>query len=164
MLIRRCSVVRGCWIGLSSLLLVMSLCAAGSGLQVSPKETLEIHGLTVLLFHNAYHKVFGDQKMSGLEIILHERRIATNGDVRLSAVPAQWDAIPDFKERKRGPAESELTASCVYPNQGLAYRVDVQPEPGGFRIAVHLDQPLPATLAGKAGFNLEFIPTAYFGK
>src|SRR5215475_13900036 len=128
MLIRIFFVVRGCWIGLSSLLFVMSLCAAGSGLQVSPKETLETHGLTVLLFHNAYHKVFGDQKMSGLEIILHERRIATNGDVRLSAVPAQWDAIPDFKERKRALAPNELTAFCSYPTQGLAYRIEVQPE------------------------------------
>src|SRR5262245_14055580 len=131
-MLRRFSLVRGCFIGLSSLLFVMSLCAAGPGLQVSPKETLETHGLTVLLFHNAYHKVFGDQKMSGLEIILHERRIATNGDVRLSAVPAQWDAIPDFEERKRGPAENTLTASCSYPKQGLAYRIEVQPELGGF--------------------------------
>jgi endoglucanase len=29
---------------------------------------------------------------------------------------------------------------------------------------VHLDKPLPAALAGKAGFNLDFLPTAYFGK
>jgi len=163
-MLRRSSLLRGGLIGHSSLFLAISLYAAGGALQVSPKETLETHGLTVLLFHNAYHKVFGDQKMSGLEIILHERRIATNGDVRLSAVPAQWDAIPEFKERKRGPSENELTAFCSYPNQGLAYRIEVQPEPGGFRVAVHLDQPLPATLAGKGGFNLEFLPTAYFGK
>jgi endoglucanase len=31
-------------------------------------------------------------------------------------------------------------------------------------VAVHLDQPLPASLVGKAGFNLDFLPTAYFGK
>jgi hypothetical protein len=40
----------------------------------------------------------------------------------------------------------------------------VQPEVDGFRISVHLDQPLPAALAGKAGFNLEFLPSAYFAK
>src|SRR6185312_6548035 len=34
----------------------------------------------------------------------------------------------------------------------------------GFRVAVHLDKPLPANLVGKAGFNLDFLPTAYFGK
>jgi hypothetical protein len=123
-----------------------------------------MHGLSVLLFHNRYHKYFGDQKMSGVEIILHDRRIATNGDVRLSAVPAQWDAISDLKERKVGPQPNEVTAYCTYAKQGLSYRIELQPEPGGFRVAVHLDQPLPVSLAGKAGFNLEFLPAAYFGK
>src|ERR1019366_7159505 len=68
------------------------------------------------------------------------------------------------KERKRGPSENELSAFCAYADRGLSYRVEVQPEADGFRVSVHLDQPLPATLAGKAGFNLEFLPTAYFGK
>ena len=102
--------------------------------------------------------------MGGLEIILHEQRIATDGDVRLSPTPTQWDPIPHFKERKRGPSGNELTASCTYSDPGLSYRVQVQPEADGFRVSVHLDQPLPAALAGKAGFNLEFLPAAYFGK
>ena len=93
--------------------------------------------------------------MNGLEIILHDQRIATGGDVRLSATPESWDPIPDFKERKRGPAPDEITALCTYTDQGLSYRINVQPEAGGFRGAVQLDQPLPAGLAGRAGFNLE---------
>jgi endoglucanase len=135
-----------------------------SDLRLNAQDYLESHGLNVLLFHNTYHDVFGDQKMGGLEIILHEQRIATNGDVRLSPTPAQWDPIPQFKGRKRGPSENELTAVCAYANRDLSYRVEVQPEAGGFRVSVRLDQPLPAALAGKAGFNLEFPPTAYFGK
>jgi hypothetical protein len=102
-------------------------------------------------------------KMSGLEIILHDQRIATNGDVRLSATPAQWDPIPTFRERKRGPLDG-LTAFSAYPDRNLSYRIEVQPEATGFRVVVHLDQSLPANLVGKAGFNLEFLPTAYFGK
>jgi len=102
--------------------------------------------------------------MGGLEIILHEQRIATDGDVRLSPTPTQWDPIPHFKERKRGPSGNELTAFCTYADRGLSYRVQVQPEADGFRVSVHLDQPLPAVLSGKAGFNLEFLPSAYFGK
>jgi endoglucanase len=136
----------------------------GGGLRVSQQETLETHGLSVLLFHNAYHGVFGDEKMSGVEMILHDRRIATNGDVRLSPTPEQWDPIPQFKERKRTESANELTALCTYPDRGLSYHIDVQPEAGGFRVTVTLDQPLPAALAGKAGFNLEFLPSAYFGK
>jgi len=158
---RRNAVARTC------LGVLLSLCVPSiraSDLRLNEKDYLETHGLNVLLFHNSYHDVFGDQKMGGLEIILHEQRIATNGDVRLSPTPTQWDPIPHFKERKRGPAEHELTAFCTYAERGLSYRVDVQPEANGFRIAVHLEQALPAALAGKAGFNLEFLPTAYFGK
>lgn len=135
-----------------------------SALHVSKNETLEAQGISVLLFHNSYHRVFGDQKMSGVEIILHDQRIATNGDVRLSATPEQWDAIPDFKQRNPEPGGDGLTALCTYAEQGLTYRIDLRPENGGFRLAVQLDHPLPAALVGKAGLNLEFLPTAYFGK
>ena len=50
----------------------------------------------MLLYHNAFHGVFYDQKLSGLELILHGERIATNGDVRLLPTPEQWDPIPRF--------------------------------------------------------------------
>ena len=135
-----------------------------SDLQISADETLESHGLSVFLFHSKYHSVFGDQKMSGLEIVFHGQRIATNGDVRLSATPAQWDAISTFQSRTRGPLPGEISAACSYPDRGLSYHLDVQAEQDGIRVAVQLDQALPQALVGKAGFNLEFLPTAYFGK
>jgi endoglucanase len=144
------------------LLCVYPLCAAD--LRLNDQDYFEAQGLSVLLFHNAYHGVFGDEKMSGVEIILHGERIATNGDVRLSATPEQWDPIPEFKDRKRSSASNQLTASLSYPARGLSYHIDVAPEPDGFRVTVNLDQPLPASLVGKAGFNLEFLPTSYFGK
>jgi len=40
----------------------------------------------------------------------------------------------------------------------FAYRIDVRPEAGGFRVAVQFDRAIPDALAGKAGFNLEFLP------
>jgi hypothetical protein len=140
--------------------------AAGdtAGLQLTDKDALEEHGLSVFLFHNHYHPVFGDEKNSGLQIILHEQRVANNGDVRLAPTPAQWDAIPVFKDRKRGAAANELTATLEYPRNNFLYAIDVRPEAGGIRVAVVLEHALPVELAGKAGFNLEFLPTAYFGK
>jgi endoglucanase len=135
-----------------------------TSLRLNEQDYLETHGLSVLLFHNAYHQVFGDQKMGGLEIILHGQRIATNGDVRLSPTPAQWDPIPQFAGRKRGPSDNQISASCSYADRGLSYSVEMQPEAGGFRVSIRLDHPLPAALAGGAGFNLEFLPTTYFGK
>jgi len=149
---------------LSLFLIAKTFPVFSADLRLTQHDVLESHGLSVLLFHNPYHRVFGDQKMNGMEIILHDQRIATGGDVRLSPTPEQWDPIPDFKERKRGPAPDEVYASCSYEDRGLSYRIDIRPEPGGFRLAVQLDHPLPASLAGKAGFNLEFLPTLYFGK
>ncbi len=146
------------------LLSANAFAASNPELHLTQQDVLESRGLSVLLFHNSYHHVFGDQKMDGMEIILHDQRIATGGDVRLSPTPAQWDPIPDFKERKRGAAAEEVAALCSYTGRGLNYRVDIRPEPGGFRVAVQLDQPLPSALAGKAGFNLEFLPSVYFGK
>jgi endoglucanase len=135
-----------------------------ASLELTADDALETHGLSILLFHNSYHPVFGDQKMSGVEIILHGQRIATNGDVRLSPTPAQWDPIPEFHERTRAPETNSIVASCTYPKQNLSYHITLQPEGGGLRVAVQLDHRLPADLVGKAGFNLEFLPTAYFGK
>ena len=31
-------------------------------------------------------------------------------------------------------------------------------------VSIHLDKPLPQKLAGRAGFNLEFLPSIYMGK
>jgi len=134
------------------------------GLQLTENDALEEHGLSVFLFHNRYHAVFGDEKNSGLQIIFHEQRVANNGDVRLEPTPAQWDAIPVFKQRKRGAAANELVATLEYPEKKFSYAIDVRPEQGGIRVAVVLERALPAELAGRAGFNLEFLPTAYFGK
>jgi len=131
-------------------------------LRVNDTEYLETQGLNVLVYQNAFHPVFKDQKLSAIEIILHDDRIATDGDVRLMPTPEQWDPVPHFKYRKR--TGNGLTAFCDYPDYKLSYRLEVQPEGDGFRIAVHLDSPLPNALVGKAGFNLDFDPSAYFGK
>src|SRR5215467_1385752 len=142
------------------ILLCLSIHAAE--LHVNDKDYLEAQGLSVLVYQNAFHPVFKDQKLSAIEIILHDDRIATDGDVRLMPTPEQWDPVPHFKERKR--TGNGLTALCDYPDLKLSYRLEVQPEADGFRVAVHLDQPLPSSLVGKAGFNLDFDPSAYFGK
>ena len=144
------------WLSLSAVL-------PASELKVNDRDYLEARGLSVLVYQNVFHPVFRDQKLSAIEIILHDNRIATDGDVRLEPTPEQWAPVPHFKERKH--TGDGLTAYCEYTDQGLSYRLEVEPEgENGFRVAVHLDHPLPAPLVGKAGFNLDFLPTAYFGK
>jgi endoglucanase len=136
----------------------------GGGLLLNDSQVFETEGLEILLYHNVIHGVFLDQKLSGLEIILHGERIATNGDIRLLPAPEQWDAVPALRDRKADRKAGRLTALCGYPGKGLDYRIEVTAEDGGFRVAVHLDRPLPDSLSGRAGFNLEFLPSAYFGK
>ena len=56
------------------------------------------------------------------------------------------------------------THSYLFPTIQMDYRLEVAAEPGGVRVSVNLDKPLPEKLAGRAGFNLEFLPSAYIGK
>lgn len=133
-------------------------------LAVSANQTLEGRGLSVIVEQNKFSPIFFDEKNAGIQMILHGDRIATDGEVRLNPTPEQWDPVPAFVDRTVGPEAGQLIVRSAYPDAGLAYRVKVTAEGEGFRIAVDLDQPLPAKLAGKAGFNLDFLPTAYFGK
>ena len=72
--------------------------------------------------------------------------------------------MPAFIDCVRGPKPDQLIVSSQYAKQGLNYRVEVTAEGQGFRVAVNLDKPLSQELVGKAGSNLDFLPTAYFGK
>lgn len=140
------------------------LCSSAAELQLNDLGYLDAQGLSVLVYQNQFHEVFRDQKLGGVEMILHGERIATDGEVRLLPTPEQWDSVPKFVERRAGTSANQLLAYSGYPDQGLSYRIEVSAEGEGFRIAVHLDHPLPPNLVGKAGFNLDFLPTAYFGK
>jgi len=143
------------------------LCATpllAADLHLNDQDYFEAQGLSILAYHNKIHPVFRDQKLGGVEMILHGERIATDGEVRLQPTPEQWDSVPTFTSRKHGSAPDQLIAYSGYPDLNLSYHLELTAEGEGIRIAVHLDKPLPAALAGKAGFNLDFLPTAYFGK
>jgi endoglucanase len=150
---------------LTALLLALaSLPCAAADLHLNALDYFEMQGLSVLAYQNTFHPVFRDQKLGGIEIIQHGERIATDGEVRLMPTPEQWDPVPTFTGRKRGPVPDQLIAASGYPDLGLSYRIEMTAEGQGFRVAVHLDRPLPKSLVGKAGFNLDFLPTDYFGK
>jgi endoglucanase len=144
--------------------LLRALPAQAGDLHLNSLDYFETQGLSVIAYQNLFHPVFRDQKLGGIEIILHGERIATDGEVRLEPTPEQWDPVPTLAGRKRGPASDQIICSSGYPELGLSYRLEITAEGEGFRVAVHLDKPLPEKLVGKAGFNLDFLPTAYFGK
>jgi hypothetical protein len=152
---------------LRTLLLVVGClpgAAVAEDLHLNALDYFETQGLSVLAYQNTFHPVFRDQKLGGIEIIQHGERIATDGEVRLLPTPEQWDPVPTYTGRKRGALPDQLIASSGYPDLSVTYHIDITAEGQGVRVAVHLDHPLPAALVGKAGFNLDFLPTAYFGK
>jgi len=133
-------------------------------MEVTDRGYLHTQGFSVILYQSTFNRMFFDQKNTAMEMILHERRIATNGDVRLLPTPEQWDAVPQLKSKNADKQNRRLTADAGYPEHDFSYRLEVTAEAGGVRVAVVLDKPLPERLAGRAGFNLEFLPAIYAGK
>ena len=141
-----------------------SLFGADLALKVTDKNYLDTQGFSVFLYDSTYHPVFVDQKNTAMEMILHGQRIATNGDVRLMPTPEQWDLVATLKGRHADKENNRLTADLAFPTFDLSYTLEVAAEPGGVRVSINLDKPLPQKLAGRAGFNLEFLPSIYMGK
>ncbi|HEY9126158.1 MAG TPA: glycoside hydrolase family 9 protein [Acidobacteriaceae bacterium] len=133
-------------------------------MKVTDKNYLDTQGFSVFLYDSTYHPVFVDQKNTAMEMILHGARIATNGDVRLMPTPEQWDLVATLKGRHADKANNRLTADLAFPTFDLSYTLEVTGEPGGVKVSINLDKPLPEKLAGRAGFNLEFLPSLYMGK
>jgi endoglucanase len=141
-----------------------SLFGADFAMKVTDKNYLDTQGFSVFLYDSTYHPVFVDQKNTAMEMILHGARIATNGDVRLMPTPEQWDLVAALKGRQADKENNRLTANLAFPTFDLSYTLEVTAEPGGVKVSINLDKPLPQKLAGRAGFNLEFLPSIYMGK
>ncbi len=141
-----------------------SLFGADFQMKVTDKNYLDTQGFSVFLYDSTYHPVFVDQKNTAMEMILHGQRIATNGDVRLMPTPEQWDLVATLKGRQPDKANNRLTANLAFPAFDFSYTLEVAAEPGGVKVSINLDKPLPEKLAGRAGFNLEFLPSIYMGK
>jgi hypothetical protein len=140
------------------------LFGADFAMKVNDKNYLDSQGFSVFLYDSTYHPVFVDQKNTAMEMILHGQRMATNGDVRLMPTPEQWDLVATLNGRHADRANNRLTADLAFPTFDLSYTLEVTAEPGGVKVSINLDKPLAQKLAGRAGFNLEFLPSIYLGK
>ena len=143
-----------------------ALPASGSDLQMKVTDSgyLDTQGFSVILYQSTYHPIFVDEKNAAMQMILHGQRIATNGDVRLMPTPEQWDLVAKLKGQEADKEHNRLTAHLSFSTYQMDYTLEVAAEPGGVRVSVNLDRPLPEKLAGRAGFNLEFLPSIYMGK
>lgn len=137
-------------------------------LKLNEKGYFETRGLSVLLFSNNYNGMFGDSKVNGLEFIQHDNRLAANGDVRFYSTPGQWTSIPADAQpgdRKVDREKGTLEMTERYPQyDDFEYTLHVEPKGDGFVVRVNAAKPLPEKYVGQAGFNLEFLPSAFFHK
>ena len=151
-------------IPLAALLAALLAPYANSQMKVTDNGYLDAQGFSVILYQSTYHPIFVDEKNAAMQMILHGQRIATNGDVRLMPTPEQWDLVAKLKGQEADKEHNRLTAHLSFPTYQMDYTLEAVAEPGGVRVSVNLDKPLPEKLAGRAGFNLEFLPSIYTGK
>ena len=134
----------------------------------------ENNGVNVMVFDDIYPE--GHQ--SGVSIIMHGNRIATNGDIRFEQTPGQWQPVPKQGNRELDETANAIVTSLsfpdssrhlrgfnpmIYPDFQFNYTVTVRGEGASVIVTVDLDTPVPARFAGKLCFNLELFPGALFG-
>lgn len=136
----------------------------GQPLKINDSGYFANRAVNVFVFNNQYNGMFFDEKTAGIEIIHHGVRTSTGGAVRLQHTPEQWDLVPLLVDRKVDRATGTIEVKLRYDELGFESRVQVAAKGNGLEISVYLDNELPAKLVGNAGFNLEFLPTAYFEK
>ncbi|WP_271754097.1 glycoside hydrolase family 9 protein [Cohnella sp. JJ-181] len=127
----------------------------------------------------AFDDIYPEGHQSGVSIIMHGNRVATNGDIRFEQTPGQWQPVPKQGERELDESANSITTSLrfpdaskhlkgfnpmIYPDFEFNYKVIVQGEGASVKVTVHLDRPIPDKFVGKICFNLELFPGALFGK
>jgi endoglucanase len=138
--------------------------ASSQDLKINDLEYFERQGVNVLVYSNLFTGGFNDEKNAGIELIHHGVRTAQGGAVRLSNTPEQWDLVPEISGRKVDRASKTIEATLRYKDYDFDSRVVVTAKGKGVEISVYLDKPVPKNLEGAAGFNLEFLPSQYWGK
>ena len=144
--------------------LTVATVSHGQELRLNDLDYFERQGVNVLVFSNSFNGGFNDEKNSGIEIIHHGVRTIQGGAVRLNNTPEQWDLVPKMTSRKVDKATNSIEVGLRYDDYDFDSRIVVTAKGRGVEIAVWLDKPVPATLAGKAGLNLEFLPSQYWLK
>ncbi len=127
----------------------------------------------------AFDDIYPEGHQSGVSIIMHGNRIATNGDIRFEQTPGQWQPVPKQGKREVDAVENTITTSLsfpdtsrhlkgfnpmIYPDFKFDYTVTVRGEGKSVKVTVDLDRPIPDRFVGKICFNMELFPGALFGK
>ncbi len=133
------------------------------------------HGVDVMAFSDFYPA--GHQ--SGVSLLMHGSRVATNGDLRFEPTPGQWQPLPKQDSRTLDEEGNAIVTRLhypdmdahlhgfnpmIYPDCPIRYAVTVRGEGDAVRVTVDLDEPVPEAFLGKVCFNMELFPGELFGK
>lgn len=138
--------------------------ATAQDLKLNELEYFETQGVNLYVYNNLFTGGFNDEKNSGIEIIHHGVRTVQGGAVRLSSTPEQWDLVPQTPQRSVNVAGNSVDVTLRYDEYDFDSKITVTGKGKGVEISVWLDKAVPASLEGKAGFNLEFLPSQYWSK
>jgi endoglucanase len=138
--------------------------ASSQELILNDLEYFETQGVNILVYSNLFTGGFNDEKTAGIELIHHGVRTSQGGAVRLNNTPEQWDLVPAIPTRNVDHASQTIESTLRFEDYDFDSRVVVTAKGKGVEISVYLDKPVPAELEGHAGFNLEFLPSQYWGK
>lgn len=144
--------------------LLATTLAQAQDLKLNEKGYFEKQGINVLVFSNSFDGGFNDEKNSGIEIIQHGIRSIQGGAVRLNSTPEQWDLVPKMTFRNVNREKGIIEVGLRYEDYDFDSRIVVASEGENIEISVWLDSPVPEKLIGKAGLNLEFLPSRYWLK
>lgn len=127
----------------------------------------------------AFDDIYPEGHQSGVSIIMHGNRVATNGDIRFEQTPGQWQPVPKQGKRELDTVSNTITTTLgfpdkakhlkgfnpkIYPDFQFEYKVIVKGEGNLIKVNVDFDRPIPDRFVGKICFNLELFPGALFGK
>ncbi len=148
---------------------------SGKGFSLNQKEYFQQRGVGLMVFADK----FPESRQSGLILVSHGTRIASNGDLRLEPSPGQWSPVPKVVSRDVDTDKGEIRVRLAYPDEKqhmvgfnplkypeleLTYEVRVTTDGELIHVHVDLDKPLPDEWVGQVGFNLELYPADLFGK
>ncbi|MES1190533.1 MAG: glycoside hydrolase family 9 protein [Steroidobacter sp.] len=147
-----------------------------NALELTDKHYFSMPGLDVTVFADIYP----DGHQTGVTVIQHGSRVASNGDVRLEVSPGQWSPMPVAGKQSVDEATQTITQTLSYPDPArnrtgfnpinypdlnFSYQVSVTAlKDNQFKIIVDMDKPIPEAWVGKIGFNFELFPGELFGK
>lgn len=127
----------------------------------------------------AFDDIYPEGHQSGVSVIMHGNRIATNGDIRFEPTPGQWQPVPKQGKRELDEKTNSVTTSLCFPDRSrhlkgfnpmiysdfsFNYKVIVKGEGPSVIVTVDLETPVPDRFSGKLCFNLELFPGALLGK